>query len=82
MLHRLPITSHDELGDLAAALNVMAADLKTTLERLETESRRSRTIMESMGDGLLVLDARGKVSPRQSRGRTASGHRTECRAGP
>jgi len=62
MLHRLPITSHDELGDLAAALNVMAADLKTTLERLETESRRSRTIMESMGDGLLVLDARGKVS--------------------
>jgi two-component system, OmpR family, phosphate regulon sensor histidine kinase PhoR len=62
MLDRLPITSHDELADLAAALNVMAADLKDTLERLEAESRRSRTIMESMGEGLLVLDARGKVS--------------------
>jgi two-component system phosphate regulon sensor histidine kinase PhoR len=62
MLDRLPVTSHDELADLAAALNVMAADLKGTLERLETESRRSRTIMESMGEGLLVLDARGKIS--------------------
>jgi two-component system phosphate regulon sensor histidine kinase PhoR len=62
MLHRLPITTHDELGDLAAALNVMATELKATLERLEAESRRSRTIMESMGEGLLVLDARGKVS--------------------
>jgi two-component system phosphate regulon sensor histidine kinase PhoR len=58
----LPITSHDELADLAAALNLMAADLKGTLERLETESRRSRTIMESMGEGLLVLDARGRIS--------------------
>jgi two-component system phosphate regulon sensor histidine kinase PhoR len=62
MPDRLPITSHDELADLAAALNVMAADLKGTLESLEAESRRSRTIMESMGEGLLVLDARGKVS--------------------
>ena len=40
----------------------MAADLTTTLERLEAEGRRSRTIMESMGEGLLVLDGRGKIS--------------------
>jgi len=59
---RLPITSQDELGDLASALNVMAADLKNTLQRLEEEGRRSRTIMESMGEGLLVLDGHGKIS--------------------
>jgi two-component system phosphate regulon sensor histidine kinase PhoR len=59
---RLPAVSHDELADLATALNTMAADLQSTMARLEDESRRSRTIMESMGDGLLVLDGRGRVS--------------------
>jgi two-component system, OmpR family, phosphate regulon sensor histidine kinase PhoR len=59
---RLPVASADELGDLAAAMNGMAADLKKTLERLEEESRRSQAIMESMAEGLLVLDARGKIS--------------------
>jgi two-component system phosphate regulon sensor histidine kinase PhoR len=62
MPDRLPVTSRDELADLAAALNAMAADLKNTLQRLEEEGRRSRTIMESMGEGLLVLDAQGKIS--------------------
>jgi two-component system phosphate regulon sensor histidine kinase PhoR len=59
---RLPVTSQDELGNLAIALNAMAADLRATLDRLEEEGRRSRTIMESMGEGLVVLDGRGKVS--------------------
>jgi two-component system, OmpR family, phosphate regulon sensor histidine kinase PhoR len=59
---RLPIESRDEFGDLAAALNAMAADVKGILQRLEEESHRSRTIMESMVDGLLVLDARGHIS--------------------
>ena len=59
---RLPIASRDEFGDLAAALNAMATDVKGILQRLEEESHRSRTIMESMVDGLLVLDARGHIS--------------------
>lgn len=62
MLDRLPAASRDELADLAVALNSMAADLKGTMERLEDEGRRSRTIMESMAEGLLVLDARGRIS--------------------
>jgi two-component system phosphate regulon sensor histidine kinase PhoR len=59
---RLLIASRDEFGDLAAALNAMAADVKGILQRLEGEGQRSRTIMESMGDGLLVLDAGGHIS--------------------
>ncbi len=62
MPDRLPATSRDELADLAIALNAMAADLHGTLERLEDEGRRSRTIMASMGEGLLVLDGRGRIS--------------------
>ncbi len=59
---RLPRLSRDEIGDLADALNTMAADLQETLRQLEEEGQRARTIMESMGEGLLVLDARGKIS--------------------
>jgi two-component system, OmpR family, phosphate regulon sensor histidine kinase PhoR len=62
MPDRLPTGSQDELGHLAVALNAMAAGLKATLERLEEEGRRSRTIVESMGEGLVVLDGRGRVS--------------------
>jgi len=59
---RLSIRSRDELGDLADALNAMTTDLQETLQRLETEGRRIRTIMESMAEGLLVIDARGRIS--------------------
>jgi two-component system, OmpR family, phosphate regulon sensor histidine kinase PhoR len=62
MTARLATDSRDELGDLAEALNAMAAELKATLQRRETEERRLRTIMENMGEGLLVLDAAGRVS--------------------
>jgi two-component system phosphate regulon sensor histidine kinase PhoR len=60
--HRLPVRSRDELGDLAEALNSMTSDLQETLQRLEAEGRRIRTIMESMAEGLLVIDARGRIS--------------------
>jgi two-component system phosphate regulon sensor histidine kinase PhoR len=60
--HRLPVRSRDELGDLAEALNSMTSGLRETLQRLEAEGRRIRTIMESMAEGLLVIDARGRIS--------------------
>jgi len=59
---RLPVRSRDELGELAGALNAMAADLDGTLHRLEAEGQRIRAIMESMAEGLLVIDARGHIS--------------------
>lgn len=62
-LHRrLPVRTRDELGELAGALNAMAADLDGTLRRLEAEGQRIRAIMESMAEGLLVIDARGRIS--------------------
>ncbi len=62
LTRRLPVHSRDELGELAGALNAMAADLHGTLHRLEAEGQRVRTIMESMAEGLLVIDARGRIS--------------------
>lgn len=62
MTQRLPVASRDELGELAGALNAMAADLQGTLHQLEAEGRRIRTIMESMAEGLMVIDGRGRIS--------------------
>lgn len=62
ILARLDAASRDELGDLTDALNAMAADLERTWRRLEDETQRFRTIAESMGEGLLVLDARGRIA--------------------
>jgi len=62
MNRRLHIHSRDELGELAGALNAMAADLDGTLHRLEAEGQRIRAIMESMAEGVLVIDARGHIS--------------------
>ena len=59
---RLSVTSRDEFGDLAAALNAMVVDLQEVLRRLEDEGERSRTIVETMAEGLLVLDPRGRIS--------------------
>jgi len=68
--HRLPRPSRDELGDLADALSRMASDLHGTLARLEEESRRTRTIVENIAEGLMLLDARGRISLVNSAGET------------
>jgi two-component system phosphate regulon sensor histidine kinase PhoR len=62
MGHRLSVRRRDELGGLAEALNRMAADLRSMLQRLEEEGRRIRTIMDSMAEGVLVIDGRGHIS--------------------
>jgi two-component system phosphate regulon sensor histidine kinase PhoR len=58
----LPKGPRDEIGILADALNAMATDLAHTLERLEQEGRRSRSILENMAEGLMLLDGRGRIS--------------------
>ena len=62
MGQRLSVRRRDELGELADALNRTAADLRSMLQRLEDEGRRLRTIMDSMAEGILVIDGRGRIS--------------------
>lgn len=51
----------DELGDLAAQFNDMAAELRRyrdlNVEKIMAEQRKSEAILQSIDDGLLVVDA-------------------------
>ncbi|HSD49807.1 MAG TPA: ATP-binding protein [Candidatus Methylomirabilis sp.] len=81
MGHRLPVRPGDELGELSGALNAMAADLRSTLQRLEEEGRRIRAIMESMAEGLLVIDGRGRISLVNSAAETMLGLKRDAALG-
>jgi two-component system nitrogen regulation sensor histidine kinase NtrY len=73
---RLEAESGDELGSLVEAFNVMAAELRTSREKLEqsgrdlehknveVEARRRyiETILERVATGVISLDAGGRIS--------------------
>jgi signal transduction histidine kinase/DNA-binding response OmpR family regulator/HAMP domain-containing protein len=58
---RVPAGGPGELDDLARAFNAMAADLEIATERLEAERSRLATIIESLGDALVVAGPDGRV---------------------
>lgn len=51
----------DEIGELARALNRMAADLERRVTELRSERTRMADILSSMEDGVLVVDVEGVV---------------------
>jgi two-component system phosphate regulon sensor histidine kinase PhoR len=59
---RIPVTSRDELGELAGVMNEMTDRIEGQLERLATERNRLDTILRGMGEGLMVTDARGVIT--------------------
>lgn len=51
-----------ELRELTRAFNTMTADLRTARERVEHERQKLAVTIESLGDGLVVCDASGRVT--------------------
>jgi two-component system, OmpR family, phosphate regulon sensor histidine kinase PhoR len=64
---RLPFGTGDELSDLAHAINRMAEQLRAQLDEATHEKEQLRAVLESMVEGVLVLDARGQVLLANSR---------------
>ena len=51
----------DELGDLGRALNQMSTQLESRLRELTNEKAELTAILSSMTEGVLVLDAAGRI---------------------
>ncbi|MDH5673345.1 MAG: ATP-binding protein [Myxococcales bacterium] len=58
----LPVTSGDELGGLAGSVRRLAADLEAGVDELRQERDRFETILESMSEAVLALDADGRIT--------------------
>ncbi|KAF0219979.1 MAG: two-component system OmpR family phosphate regulon sensor histidine kinase [Geobacteraceae bacterium] len=59
---RIPVTTRDELGDLAIVMNEMTTRIKGQFESIYAEKNQLDTILRSMGEGLMVTDAKGTIT--------------------
>ncbi len=57
----LPIPDTDELASLAEALNHMADELQNKIKSLTRQGQEQEAILSSMSDGVLALDAEGRL---------------------
>lgn len=60
---RLPIRQHerDEIGDLAISFNRMAEQLHESVKALSHEKEQLASILRSMVDGVITMDAEGNI---------------------
>jgi two-component system phosphate regulon sensor histidine kinase PhoR len=53
--------SHDEIGELVRAFNRMSEQLDSRIARLEEDRQQLRTILSSMVEGVVALDANQRI---------------------
>ncbi len=58
---RVPVMSRDEIGELAASLNLMADRLCENIEQVAEQKKRMETILRTMADGIVVTDRHGRI---------------------
>ncbi len=59
--HRLPVYKESETRDLAETLNAMADALRVNLQDLAAERNKLSAILESMADGVVMIDPEGRI---------------------
>jgi two-component system phosphate regulon sensor histidine kinase PhoR len=59
---RAPVRGNDELASLGGALNQLVESLARTLAQLRSERDVVGRVFESMREGVMVVDARGRVA--------------------
>ncbi|WP_433742921.1 ATP-binding protein [Falsibacillus pallidus] len=58
---KVPILTHDEIGELATAFNQMGRQLKINLNALNQEKEQLSSILSSMADGVITFNRDGTV---------------------
>ncbi len=61
-LSNIPVDSRDEVGDLARRMEQLSIRLEQQLALLESERNHLTTVLHSMTEGVLVTDARGRIT--------------------
>ena len=59
---KIPVLSKDEIGMLATVLNDMSERIEDQVQRLSTEKQRLDTILNSMGEGIMVTSPGGVIT--------------------
>lgn len=58
---RVPILTHDEIGELAVAFNDMGKQLNFHINALRQEKEQLTSIVNSMADGVITLSREGEI---------------------
>ncbi|MGV3466919.1 MAG: ATP-binding protein [Heyndrickxia sp.] len=58
---KVPILTHDEIGELATAFNQMGRQLENNMNALQQEKEQLTSILSSMADGVLTFDRNGTI---------------------
>ncbi|MGP6150752.1 ATP-binding protein [Priestia flexa] len=58
---KVPILTHDEIGELAIAFNQMGRQLKFNLNALNQEKEQLSSILSSMADGVITFSQNGSI---------------------
>jgi two-component system phosphate regulon sensor histidine kinase PhoR len=61
LAQRAPAAGRDELGEMGDALNMLAGELQRRLGQLEGERAETQALIDSMSEGVIAVDAQGKV---------------------
>lgn len=71
---RADTSTNDELATLGHAFNIATERLSSILQHQRRETQRERAILASIGDGVLVSDAEGRIVVLNSAAYTIIGH--------
>lgn len=58
---KVPILTHDEIGELALAFNRMGRQLEYHIEALNHEKEQLTSIISSMADGVITMNRKGDI---------------------
>ena len=59
---KIPVSSNDEIGQLAGVLNDMSERIEDQVQRISAEKQRLDTILRSMGEGVMVTAPDGIIT--------------------
>lgn len=58
---KIPIRTHDEIGELASTFNKMAKQLDELVHALSSEKEKLDSVLRSMADGVLTVNTAGEI---------------------